>query len=159
MGGRLRRCDVLNSEVLHPILLDPSHPITKLLIQHCDAQLHHPGAERVFAEFRRKYSILRGREAVRRHQHHCPECKKWRGQPEVPRMADLLPSSLRIFRPAFYSTGIDCFGPMLIKVGRRSEKRWGFLFKCLTTRAVHLDLVSNMDADSFLMSLRRFIAR
>lgn len=48
---------------------------------------------------------------------------------------------------------------MLIKVGRRTEKRWGILFKCLTTRAVHLDLLVNMDVDSFLMSLRRFIAR
>lgn len=159
VGGRLRRCDSLGPEVLHPILLDPSHPVTKLLIQHYDDQLHHPGAERVFAELRRKYWILKGREAVRRHQHLCPECKKWRGQPEVPRMADLPPSSLRLFRPAFYSTGMDCFGPMLIKVGRRNEKRWGILFKCLTTRAVHLDLVVNMDADSFLMSLRRFIAR
>lgn len=54
---------------------------------------------------------------------------------------------------------MDCFGPMLIKVGRRNEKRWGILYKCLTTRAVHLDLVANMDTDSFLMSLRRFTAR
>lgn len=37
VGGRLRRCDSLSSEVLYPILLDPSHPVTKLLIQHCDA--------------------------------------------------------------------------------------------------------------------------
>lgn len=159
VGGRLRRCDVLSPEVLHPILLDPSHPVTKLLIKHCDAQLHHSGAERIFAELRRKYWILRGREAVRKCQHHCTGCRKWRGQPAVLRMADLPPSSLRLFRPAFYSTGMDCFGPMLIKVGRRNEKRWGILFKCLTTRAVHLDLVANMDADSFLMSLRRFVAR
>ena len=64
VGGRLRRCDVLSPEVLHPILLDPSHPLTKLIMEQCDTQLHHPGAERVFAELRRKYWILRGREAV-----------------------------------------------------------------------------------------------
>ena len=73
-------------------------------------------------------------------------------------MADLPPSTLRLFQPAFYSTGMDCFSPILIKVGRRNEKRWGILFKCLTTWAVHLDLMVNMDADSFLMSLQRFIA-
>ncbi|KAL3979043.1 ATP-binding cassette, subfamily B (MDR/TAP), member 9 [Sarotherodon galilaeus] len=159
VGDRLRRCESLSPEVLHPVLLEPAHPVTKLLIQRCDNKLNHPGAERVFAELRRKYWILKGREAVRRHQHYCPECKKWRGQPDVPKMADLPPSSLRLFRPAFYSTGMDCFGPMLIKVGRCTEKRWGILFKCLTTRAVHLDLLVNMDVDSFLMSLRRFIAR
>lgn len=74
-------------------------------------------------------------------------------------MADLPPSSLRLHRPPFYSTGVDCFGPYIIKVGRRTEKRWGIVFKCLTTHAVHLDLLANMDTDSFLMGLRRFIAR
>lgn len=54
---------------------------------------------------------------------------------------------------------MDCFGPFLVKIGRRTEKRWGIVYKCLTTRAVHLDLLANMDTDSFLMSLRRFVAR
>lgn len=53
---------------------------------------------------------------------------------------------------------MDCFGPMLVKMGRRTEKRWGILFKCLTTRAIHLDLVTTLDVDLFLMSLRQFIA-
>lgn len=38
-------------------------------------------------------------------------------------MGDLPPSRLRLFKPAFYSTGVDCFGPMHIKIGRRSENR------------------------------------
>ncbi|XP_042607435.1 uncharacterized protein LOC109111620 [Cyprinus carpio] len=74
-------------------------------------------------------------------------------------MADLPPARLRIHQPVFYSTGIDCFGPYLIKFGRRNEKRWGIIFKCMTTRAVHIDLLTSMDSDSFLMALRRFIAR
>lgn len=44
-------------------------------------------------------------------------------------------------------------------MGRRTEKRWGILYKCLTTRAVHLDLLDHMDTDSFLLSLRCFISR
>ncbi len=43
-------------------------------------------------------------------------------QPHPPRMADLPPARLRIHQPAFYSTGVDCFGPYTIKVGRRTEK-------------------------------------
>ncbi len=42
---------------------------------------------------------------------------------------------------------------------RHTEKRWGVLFKCLTMRAVHLDLLPSLSTDSFLMALRRFIAR
>lgn len=44
-------------------------------------------------------------------------------------------------------------------IGLHSEKRWGIIYKCLTTQAVHLDLLHSMDMDSFLMSLRRLISR
>lgn len=159
VGGRLRRTEGLGTATLHPIVLDPRHPSTRLLIQNFDSQLCHPGTERVFAEIRRTFWILRGREAVRRYQHTCPECRRARAKPAIPKMADLPPARLRLFKPAFHSTGMDCFGPFQIKVGRRSEKRWGIIFKCLTTRGVHLDLLTNIDADSFLMALRRFIAR
>ncbi|XP_028298617.1 uncharacterized protein LOC114460934 [Gouania willdenowi] len=159
VGGRLRRNLDLTVDEVHPIVLDPRHAITRLIIQDYDDKLQHPGPERVFAEIRRRYWVLRGREAVRRHQSSCAECKKWKGHPNPPRMADLPPARLRLFKPAFYSTGVDCFGPYTIKIGRRNEKRWGILFKCLTTRAVHLDLIPSMDTDAFLMALRRFIAR
>lgn len=133
--------------------------MTNLLIRQADNNLKHPGAEWFFTELRRKYWILRGHEAIRREQHSCPECQRWRAQPVNPKMADLPPTRLRLHQPAFFSTGIDCFGPMQVKVGRRSEKRWGLLFKCLTTRAVHIEVLSSINADSFLMALRRFISR
>ncbi|KAK7944873.1 hypothetical protein WMY93_000601 [Mugilogobius chulae] len=159
VGGRLRQAENIDAAVAHPIVLDPSHPYTKLLIKDFDARLCHPGPERVFAELHRSVWILRGREAVRRHQHGCLECRRWRAKTSFQQMADLPVARLRLFKPAFYSTGMDCFGPFLVKLGRRQEKRWGILFKCLTTRAVHIDLLSSIDTDSFLMAFRRFIAR
>ena len=159
VGGRLRRSEDLAYTSLHPVVLDPAHPVTRLLIQDFDSRLRHPGPERVFAEIRRTYWILRGREAVRRFQKGCTECRCWKAKPTVPRMADLPLARLRLFKPVFHSTGIDCFGPFEVKVGRRIEKRWGIIFKCLTVRAVHLDVLTSIDTDSFLMALRRFIAR
>ena len=73
-------------------------------------------------------------------------------------MADLPPARLRLFKPPFWSTGIDCFGPFTVKIGRRTEKRWGIIFKCLTTRCIHLELLDSMDADTFLMAFRRFVS-
>lgn len=159
VGGRLRRATDLDVEAIHPIILDPSHHITKLLIKETDQQLLHPGSERVLAELRRQYWILRGRQAVRKHQHTCQDCQIWRAKPQTPRMADLPPCRLNLYKPPFYSTGVDCFGPYAVKIGRRQEKRWGIIYKCLTTRCVHLDLLEHMDSDAFLLSLRRFIAR
>ncbi|KAJ8286056.1 hypothetical protein GJAV_G00034060 [Gymnothorax javanicus] len=115
VGGRLRRSEDLAYSSLHPLVLDPSHPVTCLLIQDFDSRLRHPGPERVFAELRRTYWILRGREAVRRFQRTCTECRRWRAKPAVPKMADLPAARLRLFKPPFYSTGIDCFGPFDVK--------------------------------------------
>lgn len=54
---------------MHPIILDHRHPVTKLLIEDHDSRLCHPDPERVFAEIRCKFWILRGREAVHWYQH------------------------------------------------------------------------------------------
>lgn len=159
VGGRLRKSEDLDYSTVHPVILDPKNHITQLLIKEYDQRLHHPGPERVFASLRRNYWILRGRQAIRKHQHSCIDCRKWKAKPLIPRMADLPLSRLRLFKPPFWSTGMDCFGPFHIKVGRRQEKRWGILFKCLTTRCIHIDLLSGLDTDSFLMSFRRFVAR
>lgn len=159
VGGRLRRAEDLDPEAIHPIVLDPSHPVTRLLIRKFDQELLHPGPERVLAEMRRQYWVLRGREAIRKLQHSCRDCQHWRAKPNIPKMADLPPSRLRLYKPPFYSTGVDCFGPFLVKIGRRQEKRWGILYKCMTTRCVHLDLLESLNSDAFLLSLRRFIAR
>ncbi|XP_016519033.1 uncharacterized protein LOC107833689 [Poecilia formosa] len=159
VGGRLRQAKDLELGAVHPIVLDPNHPFTRLLIQDYDRRLCHPGPERLFADIRRNFWILRGREAVRRHQSKCPNCRRWKSKPTIPQMADLPAARLRLYKPVFYSTGTDCFGPFHVKIGRRNEKRWGIIFKCLTTRAVHLDILTHLDVDSFLMALRRFIAR
>eukprot|EP00063_Salmo_salar_P073595 XP_014048430.1 PREDICTED: uncharacterized protein LOC106601054 [Salmo salar] len=158
VGGRLRQAEVLDPDAIHPIILDSRHPSTRLLIKSYDERLLHPGPERVYGEMRRKYWILGGRGAIRKHQYACVECQRWRARATVPKMADLPPARLRLLKPPFWSTGVDCFGPLTIKLGRRVEKRWGILFKCLTTRCVHLDLLESLDTEAFLMALRQFIS-
>ena len=38
-------------------------------------------------------------------------------------------------------------------------KRWCCLFTCLTTRAVHVEVVPSLEAESCLAAITRFIAR
>ncbi|KAK0139825.1 hypothetical protein N1851_023267 [Merluccius polli] len=96
VGGRLRRLNPSVGEI-HPIVLDPRHSAVKLLIKDMDERLLHPGTERGYAELRRQYWILRGRQAIRHHQLNCSTCQRWRAQPKVPQMADLPPQRLRFF--------------------------------------------------------------
>ena len=60
---------------------------------------------------------------------------------------------------AFANVGVDYFGPFTVKIGRRNEKRWCCLCKCLTVRAVAREIVPNLDTDSCLNAFMRFIAR
>jgi hypothetical protein len=54
---------------------------------------------------------------------------------------------------------MDYFGPLLVTVGRRHEKRWGVIFTCLTTRGVYLELASSLDTDACIMAVRNFSNR
>ncbi|XP_068237390.1 uncharacterized protein [Palaemon carinicauda] len=46
-----------------------------------------------------------------------------------------------------------------MKQGRSTVKRWGTIFMCLTSRAVHLEVIDTMEQDSFVNAIRRFVAR
>ena len=60
---------------------------------------------------------------------------------------------------AFTIVGVDYSGPFAVKRGRGREKRYGCIFTCLTTRAVHIETADTLDTDSFINSLYRFMAR
>ena len=61
--------------------------------------------------------------------------------------------------PPFTFCAVDYFGPWHIKEGRREVKRYGVLFTCLASRAVHLEVASSLSTDSFLNAYRRFVGR
>lgn len=44
---------------------------------------------------------------------------------------------------------------MLVTIGRRRKKRWGALFTCLTSRAIHIELVPSLSTDSAIMAIQR----
>lgn len=65
VGGRLRKAESLIEDSLHPVVISPDHPITQLLVKDYNHRLHHAGPERIFAEIRRNYWILRGRQVIK----------------------------------------------------------------------------------------------
>jgi len=56
-------------------------------------------------------------------------------------------------------TGVDFAGSLCIKVESDIHKAYITLFTCATTRAVHLELCTDMSTDKFLMALQRFMGR
>ncbi|XP_055527349.1 uncharacterized protein LOC129719969 [Wyeomyia smithii] len=73
-----------------------------------------------------------------------------------------LPASRVVASTPFAITGVDYAGPFLIKQGGRRPtlvKAYVSVFVCRTTKAVHLEVVSDLSTDAFLTSLKRFIGR
>ncbi|XP_072936553.1 uncharacterized protein [Epargyreus clarus] len=142
-----------------PVVLDSKHHITRLLIAYYHEVFNHGNHATVINELRQRYWILGLRSAVRATVHRCQWCKVYRGTPRLQPMGNLPLERLRHGEPPFTCTAVDYFGPMSITVGRRHEKRWGALFTCLTTRAVHVELAASLSTDSMILALRRMAAR
>ena len=71
-------------------------------------------------------------------------------------MAALSKDRLRACSRPFQHVGIDYFGPMEVTIHCRRHMRYGCLFTCLATRAVHLQVTDSLDQDSFLMAFDCF---
>jgi len=73
-------------------------------------------------------------------------------------MAPLPEARVTPFQPVFYNTGLDYMGPLHVVVERSVEKRWVCLFTCMSTRAIHLELATDLSASSFLNAFTIFIS-
>jgi len=62
----------------------------------------------------------------------------------------------------FTATGIDFAGSIRLHSGPRNRtttKAYIAVFKCFSTRSIHLEAVSSLTFQAFLAALRRFFSR
>ncbi|GFT42722.1 integrase catalytic domain-containing protein [Nephila pilipes] len=157
LGGRLQFSDI-PFDTQHPLILDGNHPFVHLLIQHTHIRLHHLGVRIVLSELRSTFWILRGRQAINKALLKCLPCKLFKAkcgmQIEAP-----LPSERVVSSAPFTITGIDFAGPVNIRCLKPRDTAYIALFTCATTRALHIELVSDLTTDKFLLALQRFVGR
>ena len=134
-----------SNENTRPLILDSKNTAVQLLIKEFHTKFYHANHETVINEIRQKYWIIGLRRGLRSLVAKCFVCKMLRATPSRPKMAILPAARLAYRQRPFTHTGLDYFGPIDIKIGRRTEKRWGALFTCLTTRAIHLELAHIFD--------------
>ncbi|XP_059612589.1 uncharacterized protein LOC132259062 [Phlebotomus argentipes] len=156
--GRLQRMPRVSPEFRNPVILHAGNRIVQLMLNSYHERLGHWGADHTLAELRTRFEIIKGRVTLKKLQRGCKICQIARAKPRIPIMGQLPPERLESHVIPFTYTGCDMFGPIMAKAGRSEVKRYGMIFTCLVTRAVHLELCTSMSTDSFLMALRRFFA-
>lgn len=160
MDSRLNRATTYYSYTFrNPVIIPRGNHATELLIQKYHQRYGHANIETVINELRQRYHIPKIRFVVKSVIRKCMWCKVYRARPQEPRMAALPQPRVTPYVRPFTFTGLDYFGPLIIKRGRSSEKRWVALFTCLTVRAVHIEVVHSLSADSSKKAIQRFVAR
>ena len=157
VGGRLRKATDL--EVCHQIILPYDHHVTRLILNDVHLKTAHGGPEHMIAEVRLQYWPIKCRQLAKGIVHDCMDCRRHTVTPKPPIMADLPVQRITAGSKPFEFTGLDYFGPIMVKRGRSRLKRWGCIFTCLVTRAVHIELADSLETDDFILVLRCFVSR
>lgn len=157
LSGRIDNAPTLPITTKRPIILSRNHPLTRLIVLHYHKICCHQNEDMTICEIRRTFWVSNLRVIVRQIKRSCLFCKIQTAKPETPLMGQLPRDRLTPHIRPFSFTGVDYFGPVMVKVGRNREKRWIALFTCLTIRAVHLEIASDLSTDSFIICLRNFM--
>ncbi|GFY73731.1 integrase catalytic domain-containing protein [Trichonephila inaurata madagascariensis] len=93
------------------------------------------------------------------HREHNKEMHGGTATKPIDQLTSPLPSDRINHTPAFSACGLDFAGPLYVNNFRELQKSYIVLFTCGVTRALHLELASDMTTISFLLAFRRFLAR
>jgi hypothetical protein len=155
-GGRLVEADLPYS-TRHPILLPRKHRLTSLIVNWAHARVMHDGVKETLTKIRSKYWIIKGRQLIKYLISRCLCCRKYEGRPYRAPPPPPLPPFRVQEEPSFSFTGIDFAGPLHIRTSSHivsSDKVWVCLFTCCVVRAIHLEIVVDLTAQSFLRCLK-----
>lgn len=138
-----------------PIILPNKNRLVRLMILEEHKKMSHAGVNVILNKLRERFWILKGRMAVRSVINKCVICKRF-GKQHVQTPPVSLPADRVNDSSVFNVTGVDLAGPLILK---GNKKAWIVLFTCAVYRAIHLELVTSLSTDGFLLGMRRFIAR
>lgn len=158
VGGRLSK-GAMPLEVKHPLILSKEQHISMLILKDIHQLLGHSGRNHTLSALRRKFWITSANSAVRKIISKCSFCRRFNGKAMEQKMADLPKERISPDLPPFTNVGVDYFGPVEVRKGRTTYKRYGVIFTCLASRAVHLEVANSLETDACINALRRFISR
>ena len=157
VGGRIDT-NIVSYEMTHPALLPKKHWIS-LFITRYMPQSGHNGGETTAAKSRVKYWIQKVHDLAKLVKFKCKTCREMAKKMKDQLMSNVPTEHLSSFTPAFQITSCDYFGPCVVKISRNKiRKRYGVLYMCLNTRAVHLEVAADRFTMEFMQVLRRFFS-
>lgn len=160
-NGRTKRSS-LPYEATHPAILPSNSRLTELIVKDSHIRTCHGGAQLMSQYIRHKYWVVNIRKHCKKIIHQCLPCFRHKKETCGQLMGQLPEPRVTPGRP-FSSTGIDFCGPFTIKARsgkcKTITKGYVAVFVCMETRAINLELVSDLSSEAFIAALRRFSSR
>lgn len=158
VGGRIAHSSVRFNKK-YPLILPSESHITKLIILDAHHKTLHGGPQIMMNFLRSKFWIIRAREKVKKCYHDCITCVRYSRQNNNQFIGQLPKARLTPDKP-FLSTGVDSTGHIDVRFSPgRGYKGYICLFICMSTKAVHLEAVSDLTSAGFLAAFKRFVSR
>ncbi|XP_043062740.1 uncharacterized protein LOC122319478 [Drosophila yakuba] len=160
VGGRLELADYPETQK-HPVLLPAKDPFVSQFARHLHLQNYHAGPRTLVALIRKQFWIVNARDLARQVVRSCIHCRRYRPTLERQLMGQLPKERITPSRP-FSRCGINFCGPINVYLrirGKPPTKAYLAVFVCFATKAIHVEVVSDLTTDSFIASLKCFIAR
>ena len=154
---------IINSELpldaTTPLFLPNKSHLVDLLINHIHSSHHHVGLSQTLSLYRQRCWTPKVRSHVKSLLLRCVTCQRVKERTLTRPLPPPLPAERVQWAAPFTNVGVDHTGSFTIKGTQgRKTKAYICLFVCATTRAVHLEVVDNLTATSFIMCLRRLAA-
>ncbi|XP_045497496.1 uncharacterized protein LOC123695635 [Colias croceus] len=161
VGGRLQKANIEES-TKHPIIIPQKVHLAKLIIQDAHVRTLHGGIQLMMSFIRTRFWIVNLKAAVRQCIRTCKTCIIDKAKIRTQKMGELPAMRVNQNR-AFLNSGVDYAGPIYLKTsrgrGHHCTKGYICLFVCMSTRAIHLEAVTDLTAQAFIAAFRRFVAR
>ena len=157
--GRLANTK-LPYQTKYPMLLPNKSHLAKLVVIAVHEQTLHGGVQETLTTLRQWCWIPKGRQLVKKLVNKCTLCRRFDARQLNRPGPPVLPIERVIASRPFLNTGVDYTGAITVCDSTSGEqtKVYIALFTCMVTRAVHLEVVSDLSALTFLHAFRRFVA-
>ena len=155
----LAGCESLSYDIKFPILLPRDDHVTRLLVKHIHTVNGHAGMQQTWSCVRLQFWIPKLGKVVSQIIKSCVNCKMFFSRhyhvPNSPPLPEFRCDQV----DAFSHSGVDMTGHFYVKLGNETVKRWVILFSCVSTRAIHLEIVEDASSEAFCRAFIRFSSR
>ena len=144
----------------YPVYLPVRSFLTGKIMEHCHLRTLQGGVDITMTEVRRKYSVLKLRQLVKRIRHRYHGCRRFHVKAFNQPPPGLRPEDRTKTARPFEIIGIDYAGPISYRIISKSQgKAYILLIACSLTRGIYIEVVKEITTEEIMSKLKDFISR